>query len=47
MNQTGFGVLVFDAGREGPSFTSARVTLQPPGSREPGGATALLWEAGR
>jgi anti-sigma factor RsiW len=43
-NDAGFGLLVFDAGHNGPVYDAARLTLQPPGGTAPGGTTVLIWE---
>jgi hypothetical protein len=36
-NASGFGFFVFDAGRQGPAYQSARLILQPNGSIAPTG----------
>jgi anti-sigma factor RsiW len=41
----GFGALVYDSDRNGPTFRSVRVTLQAPGATEPAGVPALIWVA--
>jgi hypothetical protein len=41
----GFGILVFEADRQGPVYDAAWITLQPPGTTTPA-ATLLIWQAG-
>jgi len=40
----GFGLLVFDTAKPGPTYEAAWVTLQPPGSAAPTGPTVLRWQ---
>jgi hypothetical protein len=46
VNSQGFGLLIFEADRNGPSYESAEITLQPMGSSTPSAPPVLLWEAG-
>lgn len=46
VNEGGFGLLVFDADRNGPVYDSALLTLQPDGGVTPTENTALLWRSG-
>jgi anti-sigma-K factor RskA len=41
----GFGLIVFDAPRDGPTYDAAELTLQPAGGTTPGGTVILTWEA--
>jgi anti-sigma factor RsiW len=43
-NEDGFGLLVFDAGHNGPLYEAATVTLQPGGATSRG-TPVLLWQA--
>ncbi len=45
VNAQGFGLLVFDADRNGPVYEAARLTLQAEGSTTVSGTLVLLWEA--
>lgn len=45
INDEGFGLLVFEAHRDGPVYEAALVTLQPQGSTQPTGRFVLRWEA--
>lgn len=45
VNEQGFGLLVFDADRNGPVYDSAQLTLQPIGSQTPSSSAVLLWQA--
>jgi anti-sigma factor RsiW len=47
VNDQGFGLLVFDAGRNGPVYDAARLTLQPEGATAPAAPPVLVWEAPR
>jgi hypothetical protein len=40
----GFGLLVFDADRDGPTYDAAELTLQPTGAAAPDGAPLLRWD---
>jgi hypothetical protein len=44
VNEQGFGLLVFDADRNGPVYDSAQLTLQPIGSSAPAGSPILAWK---
>jgi hypothetical protein len=44
VNEQGFGLLVFDADRNGPVYDSAQLTLQPIGSTAPTGSPVLTWK---
>lgn len=44
INDDGFGLLVRKANREGPTYDSAYLTLQPEGSTAPTGEPVLVWE---
>jgi len=44
VNEQGFGLLVFDADRDGPVYDSAQITLQPLGSTTPAGSPILAWK---
>ncbi len=46
VNDQGFGLLVFQASRPGPTFDSVRLTLQNPGSAAPAGETILVGSPG-
>ena len=46
VNAQGFGLLVFDADRDGPQYEAALLTLQEPGPT-PAGETVLAWPAQR
>ncbi|MDQ3695656.1 MAG: anti-sigma factor [Chloroflexota bacterium] len=41
----GFGLIVFDAPGDGPTYDAAELTLQPAGGATPGGTVILTWEA--
>gem|GEM_PF-1473233 len=41
----GFGQLVFDADRRGPTYEASWITLQPLGTAAPQGSTVLRWDA--
>jgi hypothetical protein len=43
VNDQGFGLLTFDADRNGPVYEAARLTLQAVGAEAPGGQTVLTW----
>jgi anti-sigma-K factor RskA len=43
VNDQGFGLLVFDANHDGPTYDAALLTLQPPGDSAPAGETVLAW----
>ena len=45
VNDQGFGLLVFDADRDGPIYESAQLTLQSVGSTTPAGDPILVWQA--
>lgn len=45
LNDQGFGMLVFDANRIGPSYESALLILQPIQSTSPAGIPVLQWKA--
>jgi hypothetical protein len=44
VNEQGFGLLVFDADRNGPSYEAALLTLQTSGDTAPAGETVLVWQ---
>lgn len=44
VNDNGFGLLTFDADRDGPVYEAAQLTLQPAGAEAPGGETILAWK---
>lgn len=44
VDASGFGYLVYDTGTRGPSFTAARIYLQPVGTTAPDGVLTLQWE---
>ena len=44
VNEQGFGLLVFNADRNGPVYDSAQLTLQPVGSATPTGSPILTWQ---
>ena len=44
VNEQGFGLLVFDADRNGSVYDSAQLTLQPVGSTAPAGSLVLAWK---
>lgn len=44
VNEEGFGMLVIEAGVDGPDYSAALVTLQPDGFTEPGGTAVLAWD---
>jgi hypothetical protein len=44
VNEQGFGLLVFDADRNGPVYDSAQLTLQPIGSSTPANSSILTWK---
>jgi hypothetical protein len=44
VNNEGFALILYDAGRVGPEYESARVVLQPAGSIAPQGRVVLQWE---
>jgi hypothetical protein len=46
-NEQGFGLIVFKANRNGPTFDSVRVTLQPMGSTSPSDPPVLIWDVQR
>lgn len=46
VNDQGFGLLVYSAPTNGPSFDSARVVLQPEGAVDPSGTQVLVWQKG-
>jgi hypothetical protein len=46
LDDSGFGVLVFEAQRKGPRYESAQVVLQPGGSNTPTGRRVLTWRRG-
>jgi hypothetical protein len=39
----GFGALVYTDDRNGPTFRSAMITLEPTGATEPAGVPVLIW----
>jgi anti-sigma-K factor RskA len=43
VNDQGFGLLTFDADRDGPIYEAAQLTLQVAGSEAPSGETVLAW----
>lgn len=45
LNEEGFGMLVFDAPVDGPTYEEAELTLQPEGSSAQSGPTILTWQA--
>jgi len=45
VNDDGFGLVVFDAPRIGPTYQLAQLTLQPTGSTAPSGEPILVWDA--
>lgn len=45
LNSQGFGLLLFDAGRNGPVYEAAQLTLQPEGSDIPSAPPVLFWES--
>jgi len=45
VNEPGFGLLVFDADQNNPSYEAAQLTLQPMGSTTPSDNLILSWEA--
>lgn len=45
VNEEGFGLLVFDAGRKGPRYSAARIYLEERGSTQPRGPLVLSWHA--
>jgi hypothetical protein len=45
VDSSGFGLLLFEAGRSGPVYEEARLILQPKGSKRPQGEPALYWRA--
>lgn len=47
VNSQGFGLVVFQADRNGPVYESAQLTLQPEGGAAPSGVRVLTWEAAR
>ncbi len=44
LNEDGFGMLVFDAPVDGPSYEKAELTLQPNGSTVQAGSTTITWQ---
>jgi len=44
LNEQGFGLLVFDADRNGPEYDVVQLTLQPTGSTSPTSPPVLLWK---
>jgi anti-sigma-K factor RskA len=44
VNEQGFGLLVFDADRNGPVYDSAELTLQPIDSTTPADSPLLIWK---
>ena len=47
VNENGFALILFDAGRDGPVYDAARVVRQPEGSTTPDGSVVIRWEAAR
>ena len=47
VNEQGFGLLVFDADRNGPVYEAARLTLQPEATTTPAEPPVILWEVQR
>ncbi len=47
VNAQGFGLLVYQAAQNGPTFDSAQVMLQADGSTQPLGPAMLNWEVGK
>jgi hypothetical protein len=45
VNEQGFGLLVFDANHDGPTYESAQLTLQPVGDATPASDPILVWQA--
>jgi hypothetical protein len=46
-NESGFALILFDAGVSGPVYESARVVRQLPGTEAADGTTVVRWEATR
>ena len=46
VNERGFGLVVYDAGRPGPRYDAVRIVLERAGARPPGGTTVLSWTRG-
>jgi len=47
VNENGFALILFEAGRDGPVYYAARVVRQPQGSTTPEGTIVIRWEAAR
>jgi hypothetical protein len=45
VNEQGFGLLVFDADRNGPVYDDVQLSLQPVGSTAPAASPLLIWKA--
>jgi hypothetical protein len=45
VNGQGFGVLVYQAGQNGPSYDAAKVVLQSADATDPSGTVAIAWTA--
>ncbi|MGH2543426.1 MAG: anti-sigma factor domain-containing protein [Ardenticatenaceae bacterium] len=43
VNDEGFGLLLYEAERDGPSYDAAQLTLQPRGDSTPAGNPVLVW----
>ncbi|MEP7198486.1 MAG: anti-sigma factor [Chloroflexota bacterium] len=47
INAQGFGIIVFDAGNNGPAYQKAQLVIQPDSSTTPDGALILLWDGSK
>ena len=43
LDDDGFGMLIYEAGQNGPTYDAAELTLQPIGTDEPQGEPLLVW----
>ena len=44
VNEQGFGIIVFDAGQNGPVYDAARLILQRDGASASDGQVILVWD---